>query len=435
MKKRSNLYKLLCLGLLLCTTDLLSAQYTETIEESFPAKSEVTILHRRGPVKVIQATDGKVSYQATIRFDAASESEAQKLKKALTVKASNNGTRIDIVSNSDIKNMNTINGKSSIELKDGTKIKGIRKLEITLLVRVPDLKRLKVENRYHEVDIDAVVSDMLLLQTYNAELKVVDISGDLQLRDRYSRGTVGTFRNAQMELYESKIEFGAGREVEANAKYSSLRFPKLDALNIESYESKLYIGTVKGKIEINDKYSKFEFETIQDALMDLYETDITANTVEKIQIKSKYADLRFTTAEDIYFATSYEDKLQVKDLGTLKAGASKYTDYKIENLTGALELDSYEDDIDIAKPASTIKTIRIKGKYTNLDCPFPSNMRFKMDMTGKYGSIDLDETDLNYTTYLKKGSELKLIGNRNNATDADANFAFDCYECKIRLKN
>lgn len=435
MKKRSDLYKLFCLSFLVLTSGLLSAQYTETIEESLPAKSEVTILHRRGPVKVIKATDGKVSYQATIRFDAASEAEAQKLKKALSVKASNNGSRIDIVSNADIKNMKTINGKSTIELNDGTRIKGIRKLEITLLVKVPDLKKLKVENRYHEVEIDAAVSEMLLLQTYNAELKVADISGDLQLRDRYSKGTLGAFRNAQMELYESKIEFGAGREVEVNAKYSTLRFPKLDALTIESYESKLYIGNIKGKVEINDKYSKFEFETIQDALMDLYETDITANAVEKAQIKSKYADLRFTTVEDIYFATSYEDKLQVKDLGTLRAGASKYTDYKIENLTGALELDSYEDDIDIINPASTIKTIRIKGKYTTLNCPFPSSMRFKMDMSGKYGSIDLDENDLDYTTYLKKGSELKLIGNRNNATDADANFAFDCYECKIRLKN
>ncbi|GAB5551630.1 MAG: hypothetical protein Sapg2KO_12210 [Saprospiraceae bacterium] len=435
MKNKINLYKLYCLSFLLLTAGLLSAQYTETIEESFPAKSEVTILHRRGPVKVIKATDGKVSFQATIRFDAASEAEAQKLKKALIVKGNDTGSRIDITSSSDIKNMKTINGKSTIELKDGTKIKGIKKLEIALVVKVPELKKLRVESRYHEVEVDAQVSEMLLLQTYNSELKIADISGDLQLNDKYSKGTVGAFRNAQMELYESKIEFGKGREVEVNAKYSTLRFPGLDALAAQSYENKVYVGNVKGKIEINDKYSKFEFEDIQDALMDLYETDITANTIQKAQIKSKYADLRFTAANDIYFATSYEDELQVNDLGTLRAGASKYTEYKIVNLNGALELDSYEDDIEIENPASTIKTIRIKGKYTNLNCPFPSSMRFKMDMVGKYGSIDLDEDDLNYSTYIKKGSELKLVGTRNNATDTDANFAFDCYECKIRLKN
>ena len=36
---------------------------------------------------------------------------------------------------------------------------------------------------------------------------------------------------------------------------------------------------------------------------------------------------------------------------------------------------------------------------------------------------------------IKKGDNLKLIGKRNNATGADAKIAFNCYECKIRLKN
>lgn len=435
MWKMINLYKLFCFSFLVLTTGLLSAQYTETLEESFPAKSEVNISHRRGPLKVMKATDGKVSYQAIISFDATNETEAQKLKKALTIKVNSSTGRLDISSHSDIKNMKTINGRSTIELNDGTKIKGIKKLEVQLIVKVPELKILEVTSRYHEVDIDAPVTSMLIVRTYSSTIKIADVDGNLRFTDKYSKGTVGAFKDAKMELYESKIEFGTGRETEVNAKYSTLRFPQLAALSTQSYESKFYIGPLKGKLEINDKYSDFEFEDIQDALIDIYETDITAGAVQKAQIKSKYSDLRFTSIEEIYFATSYEDEFKAKKVGTLKAAESKYSNYKMEQLTGGLELSSYEDDITIENPVNTLKTIKIKGKYTTLDCPLSSSMKFSLEMEGKYGSIDLDDDDLDYSTYIKKSSELKLTGTRNNATDTDAKIAFNCYECKIRLKN
>ncbi|MEM6378414.1 MAG: hypothetical protein AAF705_09380, partial [Bacteroidota bacterium] len=416
-------------------TSMASAQYTETIQESFAAESEVNIRHRRGPIKVIKASDGKVSYEASIRFDAANETEAQKLKKALKVNAGSKAGRIDILSTAEIKNMRTINGRSTIELNDGTKIKGIKKLRIELVVKVPDVKILKVDSRYHEVEIDVGVSELLTVNTYSAEIDIADIKGDLELADKYSKGTVGSFKNAKMELYESKIQFGSGQEAQINAKYSTLRFPQLAALATESYESKFYIGPVKGKMEINDKYSKFEFGDIQDALIDIYESDITAGNVQNVQIKSKYADLRFTSVQEINFASSYEDEFTAREVGSLRAANSKYGVFKMEKLTNTIEFDSYEDNITVESPTSSLEAIRIKGKYTNLNCPLSSSTKFMLNMEGRYGSIDLDEDDLDYTTYIKKGDTLKLAGKRNNATEADAKIEFNCYECKIRLKN
>ena len=435
MKKKINLYKLSSLLCFLWITSLASAQYTETVQESFAAESEVNIRHRRGPVKVIKATDGKVSYVATASFDAPNEAEAQKLKKVLNVNAGSQNGRIDILSTAEIKNMRTINGKSTIELNDGTKIKGIKKLMIELVVKVPDVKRLKVDSRYHKLEIDANVSELLAVHSYSAEIDIKDIKGDLELLDKYSKGTIGTFKNTKMELYESKIQFGTGREAQINAKYATLRFPQLDALATQSYECKFYVGPIRGKTEINDKYSKFEFGDLQDALVDIYESDITAGKVENVQIKSKYADLRFNSVQEIYFASSYEDEFTAREVGSLRAANSKYGVFKMEKLTNAIEFDSYEDNISVETPTSTLKTLMIKGKYTNLSCPLSSSTKFMIDMEGRYGSIDLDEDDLDYTTYVKKGDSLKLVGKRNNATDADAKIAFNCYECKIRLKN
>lgn len=431
-RKTQHLCSLIFMALLASSFQVQAQQHV--IKETFDAASEVNIRHRRGPLNVAPSEDGKIHFEAEISFDAKDKAEAQKLIKAFSVKAGKVGDRIDIDSNLGIKNFTVIGNRSTMVMGDGTKIKGIRNLKVYLTVKVPDVKRLKVDNRYNEINVFVDVKNQLRVDAYSAELRIGNISGDLAMSAKYSNGTVRDFKDGDIELYESKINFGNAQNVAMNTKYSQIELGSMESFKTESYENKFKLGDIRNSVEVNDKYSTFYFSNLGDANFSLYETEMKGGLAKDMKISSKYTDLEWTAAGAISFTSSYEDALTVGKARSLGAMESKYSKFKFSTLEESLEINSYEDDIWISATGTKMDLIKIKGKYTTLDCPLSSTMPFKIDMKAKYTSIDLTAEDLDFTKFVEKGDNKEISGSRNKASDQSLKIAIDCYDCKIKLK-
>lgn len=432
MKTNRHLCSLLLIVLLAASFQAQAQQHV--IKESFEAASEVNIRHRRGPLNVAPSEDGKIHFEAEISFDSNDEAEAKKLIDAFSVKAGKVGDRVDIDSNLGIKSMNSIGNISTITMANGTKIKGIKNLKVYLTVKVPEVRRLKVDNRYNDINVYVEVKDELHVDAYSADLRIGNVGGNLTMSAKYSKGTVKDFKNGNIELYESKINFGKAQNLEMNAKYSTVELTGAQTFKAESYENKLKFGNIEGLFQIGDKYSTIYLSDIGDATLELYETDIKGVTAKDMQIKSKYADMEWTSAGKIYFISSYEDDLTIAKATSLQALESKYSKYKIGELQEKLEIESFEDDIFISNAKASLDLIKIKGKYTELHCPISSSTPFQVDITSKYSSFDISEDDLEFTKYIEKGDSKEISGKRNNATDQSLKIQIDCYDCKVKLK-
>jgi hypothetical protein len=278
------------------------------------------------------------------------------------------------------------------------------------------------------------VKNQLRVDAYSAELRIGNISGDLAMSAKYSNGTVRDFKDGDIELYESKINFGNAQNVAMNTKYSQIELGSMESFKTESYENKFKLGDIRNSVEVNDKYSTFYFSNLGDANFSLYETEMKGGLAKDMKISSKYTDLEWTAAGAISFTSSYEDALTVGKARSLGAMESKYSKFKFSTLEESLEINSYEDDIWISATGTKMDLIKIKGKYTTLDCPLSSTMPFKIDMKAKYTSIDLTAEDLDFTKFVEKGDNKEISGSRNKASDQSLKIAIDCYDCKIKLK-
>jgi len=419
--------------LLTCTFAMsLTAQTEHAYKGTLSAQPELEINHRRGDVQVLEASDGKISWEAIMSFSSNNEESTRKMKEYFKVKAEDNGGKASISTTVGIKNMQTINGRSSITFNDGTKVKGIKDLEVKLIVYTPALARLNVNNKYEEIEIRTPVSELLTLSIYSGEVHVQDIQGKLNMNAKYSKGSVGKNGGAKVELYESKIDFGATGDLDINAKYSTFRIPEVGALKAVTYESKGYLGDVSGTLQLNDKYSRYEMKNIQNALLDLYETELQAETAADIQGKSKYTVYEIRTMGALALESSYEDEFQIGQLKSLKT-VSKYGNYTLGQLSEALIMDSYEDEVDIEELNSGLQKIQIKGKYTNLDLTLPNELQFNMEVNARYTDLDVGEGDLDFSKYISKGSELNFVGKTKGAGTNAAQFKIECYECKLKM--
>ncbi|HKK75149.1 MAG TPA: hypothetical protein VJ953_08765 [Saprospiraceae bacterium] len=433
MKPNNQLFSRLLLLALIGSCFQLQAQQ-HVIKKSFEAASEINIRHRRGPLNVAPSEDGKVHFEAEISFEAKDKAEGEKLIKAFSVQAGKVGDRIDINSNLGIKSFNTIGRRSTIIMGNGTKITGISNLKVYLTVKVPEVRQLKVDNRYDEINVFVDVKEKLIVNAYSSEIRISNISGDLAMSAKYSSGSVRTFKNGNIELYESKINFEKGQDIIFNAKYSTVEVKSAESFKAESYENKFKLGNISGLFEIDDKYSTFEMSDFEDAQLVLYETDIRGNNGQDIRLQSKYSDLEWNSVGKVYFNSSYEDELRLERAKSLQSVESKYSKYKISELENSLEIDSYEDDIWIAKVISGMASISIQGKYTKLTCPISADTPFRIDMKARYTSFDLEEDDLDIIKYIDKGDTKEISGSRNQAGEQSLKIHIDCYDCKVQLK-
>ncbi len=62
-------------------------------------------------------------------------------------------------------------------------------------------------------------------------------------------------------------------------------------------------------------------------------------------------------------------------------------------------------------------------------------MRYQMELTSRYTNIDIGKDDLDFSKYVSKNDQLDFKGKTNGASASAANLSFNCYECKLNLKN
>lgn len=426
---------LLCLLPLLFNTNL-NAQQDKTIDEHFSNIRHINIEHRNGSVVVKPSPDNKTYVRAVISVDAASPEDIQTIYDQFDLQMQDQGGKLYLKTVFNIVSSNNIAGSIRLTFKDGTKVRNIKKLQFSLEVQTPDLETLFITSKYNEVGVEGVnISELLTLEGYETDYRIGNISGELDLNAKYSKGAVGNVNHARLVLYECKLQFGDGKETELNTKYSKLVFGRLQSLSATSYEDEITIREIEGDISLDDKYSDFQLGAFRNGRMDLYETKLTATAAADIQLKSKYAKIKIDRVENIQFELSYEDKAEFGRIGSLSTVNSKYGEFNIGTLEYVLALNSYEDDVTIQQIQPTLKNIILEGKYVNLNANLPDQLPFQLEADMKYGKLEYPggHDAFNWLIYKEKGDDLEIRGKSKGATDQSPMIRIATYEGKISL--
>lgn len=427
-----NAFNILILCVLVTSFSYAQEEQEKTINKSFSGKQQVSVTHRYGPLQVVKSGDGQVRMTATLSARTKEAGDMTQLEKQFDLEIVESANLLDIRTKFDIENWNSRNGIISLKFKDGSKLKQVKDLKITFLLEVPNLEQLSLTNKYDEILIREDLNADLNITLYDGRLQTANISGQLVIDTKYSKGQIGNFADGELKFYDSDFNLGSGKNVKLTSKYSKLEFEDISSLVIQSYDDKINWNNVEGDLSIIDKYSDFVGGNFNNGRLDLYDSQITLKKGKDLQAKSKYTKFRLGDVQSLSFELSYDDKVEIGSIGQLKT-TSKYTDYNIGQLKSSLTISSYDDDFEIERFVGPLEEISFKGKYTDINLTLPSSTEYRLEAYAKYGKLQYPTASVETSFYKEKNEELEVKGKTKNANDNSPLISINSYDGKVIL--
>ncbi len=406
-------------------------KFEKTFQEIFDDKNYIKVDHRNGPIEVLPSTDGKVTIKAILSLKARTPEDAQIVFDHFTIDTDELGDRSSVSTSFKTRKWQSNNGVVRIEFEDRQKVKDIRDLNIKMEIYTPKLRELHIANRYGDVKLAEETHDDLSVTLYSGNLEASDIKGNLELELKYSKANIGNFKDASLELYDSKLYTGNGEKVAIESKYSEFELGDFSTLDIESYDDKYELGSIN-RLSIKDKYSEFELKDFEDARMDLYDADIEMNDGKTLKLKSKYSKIAIRNLVNFDCELSYDDKIAFSTLGRFIA-ESKYTDFSIGQLKSKFILESYDDEVSIGKMVGPLEEISFNGKYTDLLISLPKDSKYLLEANTKYGKFSYPEASVERVYHVEKNGELEFKGQVKGSSDNSPKIKIASYDGKIVL--
>lgn len=434
VKGLCNTRLLLAVTLLFSLTRLeAQEERRQLLEKTLDAPAKVSVHHQHGPLLILPSADGRLRYEAEIRFRADDASAAQQMFDHFSVKSEESGGELRLQTMNEIKNWKSHNNKVTITFQNGEEVRNVYDLKINMRVYVPKLERLHLVNKYDDITVENDFRGDLAVTLYSGEVETEDIDGNLELDMKYSKGEFGSFRDGTLQLYDSDVELENGQSVTVNSKYSKLELGDVAQLRLESYDDEIETGPVQGLLTITDKYSDIAIERFAQAQMDLYETKLEAETGEDLQAKSRYANVEIEQLGSLTFELSYDDKIEIGRLGSLSS-ESKYSDYAIGTLERRLKIDSYDDELKIERITGPLEEISFNGKYTDLHLPLPGDAAYLLEANLTYGDLKFPEDRLEQQFYKEKNDRLEMRARIKGAGEESPKILITSYDGDVNIQ-
>jgi hypothetical protein len=167
--------------------------------------------------------------------------------------------------------------------------------------------------------------------------------------------------------------------------------------------------------------------------MDLYDSNLTMEGGEDLQIKSKYSNIEIESLDDLQFELSYDDKVEVETLGSLIA-TSKYTEFTVGTLRRQLRLSSYDDEVNIREIAGPLDGITFEGKYTDLSLNLAAGLDYHLEVNSKYSRFSYPDDRVSYQVFKEKDDELEFQGKTQGAGADSPKISIKSYDGKVVIE-
>jgi hypothetical protein len=374
---------------------------------------------------------GETEYRLTIDARTRSDEDAAVLDRYLQdLKFSNSSASVTFKDNF-WESRNNIMGKMTMKLIGGKSI-SLTDFSMKGELWIPAGCKFGLRSKYSEINMEDF-SGSLTLDLYNDNLYGGSVNGKTTLTDKYSTIEFKEMQELTADLYSSKVDVKGTADLKVESKYSKFTSLVSGTVDINGYSDK-YSITKTGDVTFAAKYSDLKTEISGGVNLDCYEGTIIMKEVKDVRITSKYADFQFVTAGDISVVSSYSDKLVAGKAGSLKIDESKYCNYQVDELiSSVIDIDGYEDKINIGKIGPDFKEISINGKYGNISVGLSKTTDYRFKAKIQYGKLDFDESMLKNRTKIVENSKIEYDAVKGTEKDGMPVIEINGYQMALKI--
>lgn len=295
-----------------------------------------------------------------------------------------------------------------MEFKDGSNIELTKYKVLEFTVHLPEDMDLTIDARYGKLYHKSDIKGNLTLKNYDADYYGQKVSGDVNIDARYSQIDFNTCENGDVKLYESKLNASFKNNLKLDSRYSKIKTLGSGTLTYKGYEDELR-SSVHGTVSMKTRYCEIEFMTADEIDANMYEGSLTlVNLKNKLKLNSRYLKANITNANEILMDSCYETDLILSEVNTITSAKGKYNKYNIGELKQAIDINGYEESIDINKVSNDFDKIYVDGKYIDLAMNIDSQIAYKLYGKVKYPDFNFDKEDYEVKLHDKQSSSIEF---------------------------
>lgn len=400
---------------------------TKTLNKNATVSENATVnmWNYSGDLKITTSDANTVKIVTTVEISGQSQEDVDKVLKAIEDFDFNHSGNTVKIDTRFYKNMQSINNRKTITLKNGDKAK-IRELKINHELQIPIKAKLELSNKYSEIEMQEL-HGLVSFDLYSTKIHADNILNDVQIKSKYSKIYLKEITGKlDLDIYDSDVEFISSGDVIVKSKYSKINAKKVGSLTLDSYDDKFYIDEISN-LKFNAKYSDLVSKAqLSDLSLDLFDSNIEIKSAKKGTFTGKYSDLKLGNVKEMKIASSYDNDVYFGKTVDIQIEESKYSKYEIGEVVD-FSMDGYDDNVSILKLSRQFSEISVKGKYGKLNV-FTGNIAYRLDFKIKYPKIDIPES-VKTIKRIEKSGDLELIAN-----DSGGLISVNGYDMKVVIK-
>lgn len=295
-----------------------------------------------------------------------------------------------------------------MEFEDGTSISLSKYKTLGLTVYLPEDMDLNIDARYGSITQKSNVRGNLKLDNYDADYYGQEVTGNVTIDARYSQIEFSGGETGNVKLYESKLKTTFKNNLTLESRYSKINLMGSGTLNYIGYEDELR-SNVHGAVKMKTRYCEVEFMTADEIDANMYEGSLTlVNLKNKLKLNSRYLKANITNANEILMDSCYETDLILSEVNKITSAKGKYNKYNIGELKQAIDINGYEESIDIKKVSNDFDKIYVDGKYIDLTMNIDSQIAYKLYGKVKYPDFNFEKDDYDVKLHDQQSSTIEF---------------------------
>ena len=402
---------------------------TKTLNKTLLVDKNVNIQMNNydADLKILTSSENSVRISSFVEISGKSKEDVDQIISAIEgFKFKQTGNILQIETRY-YQSKNTSNGRSTIVLKNGDKVR-VKDVKVKHELSIPKSANLKLSNKYSEIEMTSM-EGKAVFDLYNSKLYAQNFKEDINLQAKYSKIFLENLEtDSEFDLYDTDIEIHTCKNLNIKSKYSGFAVQQAGDMTIDSYDDKFNVSKMNA-LNFVSKYSDFESQAdLNEIKLEIYDCNVKVNTVRNAVFNGKYSEVILGDVESFKSDDSYDNTINIGNTRQVKMGKSRYSSYDFKSLSNFKMDDSYDDDINIGKLNYDFSGLDLNGKYGKLLID-ANRVPFRVEFSMKYPKFELPES-LKVSKHIEKNSQLELI-----AGDSGGLIKIEGYDMKVTIKD
>lgn len=386
---------------------------SKTIHKSFKVNPDAQFnLHSREADVVVTTWDkNEIDVTVTLTVEAYDRDELDEMLEQMNVVINGTATNVTVKDEMKINRQTTINGRTSIRT-NGKKIK-IKKFSYTYAIKMPKTAHVNIKNKFGNVTLDEN-KGKLNLELYENTLNALKAAPkDCVMNLKFCEVQLGELKNAEIKLYECKLNLVQVATLDLNAKFSKVTSSRSRDVTLSAYESKLNLGVAK-LVSGKQSFGSLLIAEADEIKLTTYELKLTIGSVKNLELtNSKFSKITCGPLTKLKVVNAYENDMTIAEASTVNIIA-KFSDLHLGELKESLVTSGYELDCFIGKLDKGFKKVSIDGKFSKTDITIPDGVGYKLDADVRFGDIKYPTSNLEVDRRIKDGSTQRVSAKTKN---------------------